>query len=175
MTWTHRNVQESGVYLVLNRYMEYIIKYNPRNTRQKGASRQHCLTLTMPLPPQKVLLTVTQNKILLIDLTGPRLSRRIGSVQTLWTQTGSNWTRSDSCRNQPRSCHSPLRSENSSGGDRCIMSQQMIAISEELDGAGIRVMFDDTDVFVLLLHFYRLREMCCSLTKPLGSTCLIWI
>ena len=33
----------------------------------------------------------------------------------------------------------------------------MIAISEVLDGAGIRVMFDDTDV--LLLHFYRLREM----------------
>ena len=40
-----------------------------------------------------------------------------------------------------------------------IMSQQMIAISEVLDGAGIRIMFDDTDVFVLLLHFYCLREM----------------
>ena len=40
------------------------------------------------------------------------------------------------------------------------MSQQMIAISEVLDGAGIRVMFHDTDVFVLLLHFYRLREGC---------------
>ena len=37
-----------------------------------------------------------------------------------------------------------------------IMSRQMIAISEELDGAGIRVMFDDTDFFVLLLHVYRL-------------------
>ena len=36
------------------------------------------------------------------------------------------------------------------------MSQQMIAISEELDWAGIRVMFENTDVFVLLLHFYRL-------------------
>ena len=40
-----------------------------------------------------------------------------------------------------------------------ITSQQMIAILEELDGAGIRVMFEDTDVFVLLLHFYRLRGM----------------
>ena len=37
------------------------------------------------------------------------------------------------------------------------MSQQIIAISEEVDGAGLRVMFDDSDV--LLLHFYRLREM----------------
>ena len=40
-----------------------------------------------------------------------------------------------------------------------ISIQQMIAISEELDGAGIRVMFDDTDVFVLLLHFCRIREI----------------
>ena len=45
-----------------------------------------------------------------------------------------------------------------------IMIKQIIAISEELDGAGIRVMCDDTDVFVLLLHFYRLREMSCSIT-----------
>ena len=44
------------------------------------------------------------------------------------------------------------------------MIQQMIAIAEELDGAGIRVMFDDTDAFVLLLHFYRFMEMSCSLT-----------
>ena len=31
-----------------------------RNTRQEGASREHRLTLTMPLQPQKVLLTVAQ-------------------------------------------------------------------------------------------------------------------
>ena len=53
----------------------------------------------------------------------------------------------------------------------------MIAISEVLDGAGIRVKVDDTDVFVLLLHLYRLREKKCDApsTKPLGSTCLFWI
>ena len=68
VTWTFGKVQESDVYLVFDRYMEYSIKDNTRNTRQKGASRQHRLTLTMPLPPQKVLLTVTQNKIQLIDL-----------------------------------------------------------------------------------------------------------
>ena len=41
----------------------------------------------------------------------------------------------------------------------------MISISEVLDGAGIRVMFEDTDVFVLLLYFYRLREFM-MLTQP---------
>ena len=49
------------------------------------------------------------------------------------------------------------------------MIQQIIAISEELDGAGIRVMCDDTDVFVLLLHFCCLREMSCSLTMESGQ------
>ena len=47
VTWTRMNVQEYGVYLVFDRYMEYSIKDNTRNTRQKGASRQHRLTLTM--------------------------------------------------------------------------------------------------------------------------------
>ena len=83
VTWTFRKVQESDVYLVFHRYMEYSIKDNTRNTRQKG--------LTMPLPPQKVLLTVTQNKIQLIDLIVAAPERE-GSVQTMWTQTSSNWT-----------------------------------------------------------------------------------
>ena len=47
VTWTRRNVQECGVYLIFDRYMEYRIKYNTRNTRKKGASRQNRLTFTM--------------------------------------------------------------------------------------------------------------------------------
>ena len=87
VTWTRRNVQEAGVYLAFDRYMEHNIKDNPRNTIQKGASRQHRLSLTMPLPPLKVLLTVTQNNILLIDLITAVLQKdRISSnsVDTNW-------------------------------------------------------------------------------------------
>ena len=45
----------------------------------------------------------------------------------------------------------------------------MVAISEEQNGVGIRVMCDDTDVFVLLLYFYNLRQM----TFPLIMESLI--
>lgn len=44
-----------------------------------------------------------------------------------------------------------------------IIIHQMTAISEELNGAGIRVMCDDTDVFVLLMHCYALKAMSCPL------------
>ena len=45
-----------------------------------------------------------------------------------------------------------------------IIVQQMVAITEKHGGDGIRVLCDDTDVFVLLLHFYSLMKMSCPLT-----------
>ena len=37
VTWTRRNFQESGVYLVFNRYMEYNIKDNTRKHQTEGS------------------------------------------------------------------------------------------------------------------------------------------
>ncbi len=37
VTWTGRNFQESGVYLVFNRYMEYNIKDNTRKHQTEGS------------------------------------------------------------------------------------------------------------------------------------------
>ena len=170
-----------------------------RNTRQKGASRQHRLTLTMLLPPQKVLLTVTQNKIQLIDLNVAALQKEKDQFKLCGQKlvvTGRDPIPVEINKGVViRRCDLKTMQEEAD----VIMIQHMIAISEELDGAGIRVKCDDTDVFVLLLHFYRLREMACSLPwslwpetgnaltlgqqqqtqgdnpKPLGSTRLIWM
>ena len=139
--------------------MEYSIKDNTQNTRQKGAIRQHRLTLTMPLPPQKVLLTVTQNKIRLIDLIVAALQKEKDQFKLcghILVVTGRDPIPVEINKGVViRRCDLKTMQEEAD----VIMIQQMIAISEELDGAGIRVMCDDTDVFVLLLHFYRLREM----------------
>ena len=157
VTWTIRKVQESDVYLVFHRYMEYSIKDNTRNTRQKGASRQHCLTLTMPLPPQKVLLTVTQNKIQLIDLIVAALQKEKDQFKLCVHKlvvTGSEPVPVEINKGLViRRCDLKTVQEEAD----VIMIQQMIAISEELDGAGIRVMCDDTDVFVL---FDTVSEKC---------------
>jgi hypothetical protein len=49
VTWVLSKVKESDIYVIFDRYMEYSIKDHTRNTRQKVGSRQHQLTLTMPL------------------------------------------------------------------------------------------------------------------------------
>ena len=105
----------------------------------------------MPLPPQKVLLTVTQNKIQLIDLIVAALQKEKDHFKLCIHKlvvTGREPVTVEINKGLViRRCDLKTVQEEAD----IIMIQQMIAISEELDGAGIRVMCDDTDVFVLLL------------------------
>ena len=61
-------MKDADVYLIFDRYEEYNIKGVTRTARGKEASRHHQLSLTMHLPPQKVVLAVTYNKILLVGV-----------------------------------------------------------------------------------------------------------
>ena len=148
-----------------DRYMEYIIKDNPRNTRQKGASQQHRRTLTMQWTTKGIADSYTKQDP--ADRFDCRGSREGSDQFKLW------WHKLVVTGRDPipveidkgiiiRRCDLKTVPEET---DVIIMRQQMIAISEVLDGAGIPVKFDDTDVFVLLLHFYRLREMWFSLNQ----------
>ena len=57
------------VYVVFDRYFEYSVKSATRSRRSSEyASRHHRLSLSSPLLPQKVVLTVTENKVQLINL-----------------------------------------------------------------------------------------------------------
>jgi len=59
----------SDVYLTFDRYYDYSVKSVTRGARAgKHASRRHHLNLSSPLPPQKVVLTVNESKIKLIDI-----------------------------------------------------------------------------------------------------------
>ena len=113
----------------------------------------------MPLPPQKVLLTVTQNKIQSIDLIVAALQKEKDQFNLCVHKpvvTGREPVPVEINRGLViRRCDLKTVQEEAD----VIMIQQMIAISEELDGAGIQVMRDDTDVFVLLLHFF-VSEKC---------------
>jgi hypothetical protein len=61
-------LRKCDTYLIFDRYYDNSIKATTRNTRAaKDASRQHQLLLIAPLPPQKVTLTVTANKVQLIN------------------------------------------------------------------------------------------------------------
>ena len=57
------------VYLVFDRYHEFSIKSATRLGRSgQQASRRHKLSLHTPLPSQNIVLTVTENKVQLIDI-----------------------------------------------------------------------------------------------------------
>jgi len=158
VSWVLGKLKESDVWLIFDRYMEYSIKDNTRNTRQKGAS-EHQLSLTMPLPPQKVLLTNTQNKIQLVDLIDKALTKEKDQLSLCGHKlvvTGRDQVLTEI----NKGIVIPRRDlETSQEEADVIIVQQMVAITEH-GGDGIRVLCDDTDVFV----FYSLMNMSCPLT-----------
>ena len=61
--------RKCDIYLVFDRYVSYSIKGGARLARAgQHANRRHKLKLQTPLPPQKVVSTVTENKIQLIKI-----------------------------------------------------------------------------------------------------------
>lgn len=76
-TYIFQRTVTADVYLVFDRYFEYSVKSGIRSSRfGQHASRRHRLGLSSPLPPQKVTLTVTDNKLQLIDLLCVELVRK---------------------------------------------------------------------------------------------------
>ena len=63
-----KRLEVGDVHLVFDRYYDYSTKSVTRSARATGASRVHELQLNTKLPPQKTVLTVTENKKQLINL-----------------------------------------------------------------------------------------------------------
>ena len=61
-------LKKTNVYLVFDRYKADSTNASKRHGQDQGASRMYTLRSTTRLPPQDVILTVTQNKMQLIQL-----------------------------------------------------------------------------------------------------------
>ena len=61
-------MKDADVYLIFDKYEYFSIKGVTRTARGKEASGHHQLSLSMHLPPQKVVLAVTYNKVQLVDV-----------------------------------------------------------------------------------------------------------
>ena len=69
VAYVNRLLQKSDTYLIFDRYYVDSVKNTTRSTRaDKVASRRHQLTVHTPLPSQQVTLTVTDNKVHLVNL-----------------------------------------------------------------------------------------------------------
>ena len=132
------------------RYNEGSIKESTRHGRNKGASRVYKLHNTTRLPPQKVVLNVTANKAQLIDLICDDIIEHKDSLSSevhhKLVVTGKDTV--------PVEINKGL----------AIKRQDMSTWQEEADTLLVQqvasvgadtslVVADDTDVFILLLHF----------------------
>ena len=151
------------VYLVFDRYYDFSIKSGTRLARaSQCASRRHMFTMSTPLPPQKVYLTVTENKVQLIELICQHLIS-ITQEQPLDRKlviTGKDPTPIEVLRGAQRE----LSDFRTTHEEADVIIVQQVAKLANAGTPSIRVICDDTDVFVLLMYFYHSLGLTCALT-----------
>ena len=154
-----RLLKDYEVFLIFDRYRDYSTKSVTRGGREAGASRVFHLKLKTALPAQKIGLTVTENKKQIIQIIYDELSQdRIfhsdsTSIHKLVITAESN-TPLEIQNDEIRRCHE--LTTNHEEADNIIV-QQVLHCSKE--GKSITVMSDDTDVFVLLVHYYDQTDL----------------
>ena len=154
-------LQKCCVHLIFDRYPPASTKGATRSNRAgKNATRKHILTLHTPLPAQKVVLNVTHNKTQLISLITQYLCDHLvnntnelvitsGHPVPLVIKNGEIFMRND------------LRNTHEEAD--VIIVNQLVDLA--VRGAQtISVVCDDTDVFILLIHFYCKERLTCGVT-----------
>ena len=151
-----RYLEESDVYLVFDRYNELSIKNTTRSSRSKKADEQYALTKeTAMLPAQADVLSSSKNKSLLIDILCRDLPERAAALPRSHRAfshsliiTGPHEVPEEIkmgikiARNDMKTFHEEAD---------VIMTNQAINLAK--GRSPVTVISDDTDVFLLLLHF----------------------
>ncbi|KAK3106543.1 hypothetical protein FSP39_022295 [Pinctada imbricata] len=161
--WSYisQKLNTSDVYLIFDRYRQYSIKDSARISRKASSGQAHKLCLNTPLPAQSVVLSVTENKVQLIDIICNQTIQYASDESKNHTLliTGSHEAPTEVTKGVQIQ-RTDLRT-NHEEADVIIPNQLMYAVS--CGCKDITVICDDTDVFVLLLHFYDLKQLDCEL------------
>ena len=151
-------MKDAGVYLILDRYEDYSIKRVTRIALGKEASRHHQLSQSMHLPPQKVVLAVTYNKIQLVDVIVETLraqKQQLSSTNHKLVVTGRDPVPVEISHGMTIR-REDLRNAHEEAGD-IIIHHVLSIVESSRNYINISVISDDTDVFVLFVHFYHNR------------------
>ena len=151
--FVYEALQLANVTLVFDRYYEDSIKTSTRRQRA-GSSRVHNLKPGMPTPPKQVILSVTKNKIqlnamLVEGLLDPSFYQ--GATQKHSMIIAGVADTPIEIFHGIRKDLQNLRSSHEEA-DLIIIQH---AVSASILGQAVRVVCDDTDVFVLLVHYYN--------------------
>ena len=166
--YIQHKLTSSDVYLVFDMYQDFSTKSTTRCNRTTEASRVHRLALDTPLPPQKVVLTVSENKSQLMEIICEELTRDT-TFHRDYTMT-HKLVITSSCDNTPVEISYGgvviNREDMSTSHEEadCIIVQQAVTVATECQ-VGVSVIADDTDVFILLLHHYFERQLTSHMIK----------
>ena len=146
------------VYLIFDRYFEYSPKSGTRQSRAAKMMNDHELFLGAPLPAQKNVLGTYATKQKLILLIVEELRTYFihqNSIKMLITgPTKTTQSHAGQCMERD-----DLTNTNEEA-DSIIINQLKTAVNE---GAQcVKIICDDTDVFILLMHFYHQYKWSCT-------------
>ena len=154
-------LRKSCVYLIFDRYYPTSTKGCTRSNRAgKNASRKHVLTLYTPLPAQKVVLNVTQNKSQLIKLIHQYLVEHLTDNNNKLVITSEHPV-PVAIKNGQITLMNCLHNTHEEAD--VIIVNQLVYLAG-IGASHISVICDDTDVFVLLIHFYCKQRLNCRVT-----------
>ena len=153
----------NDVYLTFDWYRDESIKGQTRLSREgKGSTGQHhVLTETTPLPAQKVILTVTKYKAQLIHLVCTYIRNhhhRLPSDKKLLLTTDDPVPYEVTQNVIIKRCDMRITHEEAD----TIMVNHVVQLANA-GTSSLKVISDDTDVFVLLIHFYQQCRLNCNL------------
>ena len=148
-----RKLLKGDVYLVFDRYYEYSTKGVTRGARDTEASRVHQLKVMTGLPSQKVIPTVTKQ---FIEIICAEL------IEDVWFHRDHIHNHKLTITSQDKTLmeisHEGLvikkNDKNTTHEEADIIIVQQMFIAGEKNVTSITVLSNDTDVFVLLLHYY---------------------
>ena len=144
------HLRAGDVYLIFDRHLPGSTKQVTRSNRAgKDASKKHQLNLHTPLPAQKVILNVSYNKAQLIKLICQYLMDHEVSDTNRLVVTSENPIPNEIV-NGKKFLRDDLRTTHEEAD--VIIVQLMVNLSQH-GCLSIKVICDDTDVFVLLMYF----------------------
>lgn len=149
-------LSSGDVYLVFDRYEDFSTKYSTRISRGSDGCRVFQLSPTAPLPSQKLMLTVTQNKKQLIDIICKDIQQDTDFLHKNTEMhklviTGQDKTPVEiSVGGVIIHRHDIVTTHEEADN---IIVQQAIRVARD-EQRPVTVLADDTDVYTLLLYHY---------------------
>ena len=156
-------LEYSKVYFVFDRYFRNSIKDEERLFQSKGITRTFVLNPGVEMPSQKIIMSVIKNKVQLINLIVSSLQEDPIISKNCLILTGSAevpYKIQDGIVTQ----YHLLRTSNEEA-DVIIVNQLLWAVRDK-EAANVLIVCDDTDVFILLLHYYCQEGLrCCVMMQ----------